>query len=136
MSATSSFRSVPRAALITKKLLQRFSKYYRGILLLTSNRAESIDRAPQSRIHLTLQYPDLQPCAREHIWRQFVAQSAESKVTDEAYARLAQLPVNGRQIKNVDKSATPLATRQDTHVRVEQIRTILRVTWKAAGVEI
>lgn len=103
---------------------------------MTCNRAESIDRAFQRRVHLTLRYPHLQPCAREHIWRQFVAQSAESKVPDETYARLAQLPVNGRQIKNVVENATLLAARQDTRVGVEQIWTVLRATGKAAGAEI
>lgn len=72
-------------------------EYCRGILLMTTNRAGSIDRAFKSRVHLTLQYPDLDPKAREHIWRRFIAQLAEkSSISDETYARLAQLPVNGR----------------------------------------
>lgn len=96
---------------------------------MTTNRAESIDRAFQSRVHLTLNYPDLQPHAKEKIWRQFVTQSEEgSCLTDETFARLAQLPLNGRQIKNIVKSAILLATQQNEIVGLEQIQTVLMAT--------
>lgn len=104
---------------------------------MTTNRADSIDRAFKSRVHLTLQYPDLAPDAKEHIWRQFIAQSAGSNtITEETYARLAQLPVNGRQIKNVVKSATLLAAQQKTSVGTEQIRIVLGATGEAVDVDI
>ncbi|GJC77371.1 putative AAA domain-containing protein [Colletotrichum liriopes] len=47
----------------------RLLEYHCGILIMTTNRADSIDRAFQSRIHLTLHYLDLDVKAREHIWR-------------------------------------------------------------------
>ncbi|POS74188.1 ATPase [Diaporthe helianthi] len=112
----------------------RVLEYYRGILFMTTNRAESIDRAFQSRVHLTLKYPDLQPFAKEHIWRQFMTQSGESSgLPDETFAHLAQLPLNGRQIKNVVKSAMLLATQQNQSVGLEQIQTVLRATGHGGG---
>lgn len=123
--------------LIKTNLHTSVLEYYRGILLMTTNRADSIDRAFKSRIHLTLRYPDLEPDAKEHIWRKFIAQSADNNsITDETYARLAQLSVNGRQIKNVVKSATLLAGQQKTGVGIEQVRIVLRATGEAEGVEI
>ncbi|KAK5631151.1 hypothetical protein RRF57_006866 [Xylaria bambusicola] len=109
----------------------RLLEYYRGILFMTSNRAEMIDRAFHSRIHLTLHYPDLKPTAREHIWRQFASRSQfENRLTDDDIKNLAELPLNGRQIKNVVKIATLLAAQQDMALGMDQIRTVLEATRK------
>lgn len=98
-------------------------------MFMTTNRADAIDRAFQSRIHLTLHYPDLEPAAKEHIWRQFTSQSeTENALTDEVYGRLAQLPMNGRQIKNVVKIAGLLASREKANLGIEQIRIVLQAT--------
>ncbi|KAE8326018.1 P-loop containing nucleoside triphosphate hydrolase protein [Aspergillus sergii] len=45
----------------------RLLDYYRGILTMTSNRADIIDRALKSKIHLILHYPELVPQAKEQI---------------------------------------------------------------------
>lgn len=101
---------------------------------MTTNRGDSIDSAFHSRVHLTLNYPELQPDAKEHIWRQFVTKSAESSsLTDETFGNLAQLPLNGRQIKNIVKSATLLATQQKKSVGMEQIQIVLTATGHGAG---
>lgn len=118
-------------------MLHSLLEYYRGILLMTTNRADSIDRAFKSRVHLTLHYPDLEADAKEHIWRQFITQSAQNDVlSDETYARLAQLPINGRQIKNVVQIATLLAAQKKSTLGFEQIRTVLMVTKEAGDVDI
>ncbi|KAJ3949653.1 uncharacterized protein N0V96_000777 [Colletotrichum fioriniae] len=107
----------------------RLLEYYRGILFMTSNRAETIDRAFHSRIHLTLHYPDLEPAAKDQIWRQFSQRSKlENRLTDKNIRDLAQLPMNGRQIKNVLKIATLLAGQEDTALSIGHIRTVLQAT--------
>ncbi|KAK1979345.1 hypothetical protein LZ30DRAFT_726568 [Colletotrichum cereale] len=107
----------------------RLLEYYRGILFMTSNRAETIDRAFHSRIHLTLHYPDLEPAAKNQIWRQFSQRSQlENRLTEENFRNLAQLPMNGRQIKNVLKIAALLAWQEDTALSIDQIRTVLQAT--------
>ncbi|GJC91403.1 ATPase [Colletotrichum higginsianum] len=118
----------------------RLLEYHRGILIMTTNRADSIDRAFQSRIHLTLHYPDLDAAAKEHIWRQFVARSlsiserddgrgaAAASLADESFACLARLPLNGREIKNIVKVATLLACQEQTVLGMGQIETVLRAT--------
>ena len=96
---------------------------------MTSNRADTIDPAFQSRVHLTLHYPDLDSTAKEHIWRRFTVQSQKaSTLTDESYARLAELPMNGRQIRNIVKIATLLAHQENTDLGIEQISTVLQAT--------
>ena len=102
-------------------------------MFMTSNRADTIDQAFKSRIHLTLHYPDLDLVAKEHIWRQFTSQSKQgsSTLTDEVYRGLAQLPMNGRQIKNVVKISMLLAHQEKAHLSIQHIHTVLQVTREA-----
>ncbi|KAE8317342.1 hypothetical protein BDV41DRAFT_561566 [Aspergillus transmontanensis] len=107
----------------------RLLEYYRGILIMTSNRADIIDWAFKSRIHLILHYPEPVPQAKEQIWRQFVNPSnSQNTLTDGAYSRLAALPMNGRQIKNVVQIATLLAGQEKTVLGIDQIRIVLQAT--------
>lgn len=102
-------------------------EYYRGILFMTSNRSEMIDRAFQSRIHLTLHYPDLTPESKEHIWRQLSSRSSAA-LTDDDFGRLRDLALNGRQIKNAIKNATMLANREKAALGVGHVKTVLAAT--------
>ncbi|KAI0404112.1 hypothetical protein F4802DRAFT_568975 [Xylaria palmicola] len=107
----------------------RMLEYYRGILFMTSNRADTIDRAFHSRIHLTLHYPDLELDARAQIWRQFTRQSrSDTCLTNEDINNLAGLPLNGRQIKNVVKISTLLAGQEKVALGLDHIRTVLDAT--------
>ncbi|KAJ5701260.1 hypothetical protein N7488_008808 [Penicillium malachiteum] len=115
----------------------RLLEYYRGIMLMTTNRASTIDHAFQSRIHLTLHYPDLDSTAKEHIWRQFTSQlQLDDTFTDEIYGRLAQLSMNGCQIKNTVKISALLAHKEKTKLGIQHIRTVLSATREAHGASI
>lgn len=56
-------------------------EYFEGILFLTTNRQDQFDEAFQSRIHLTIELPDLGPKERQGIWEALVR--FNDKVTDE-----------------------------------------------------
>lgn len=45
----------------------RLLEYYKGILFLTTNRVDNIDAAFESRIHLSLQYEELDTASRHHV---------------------------------------------------------------------
>ncbi|KAJ5523741.1 hypothetical protein N7494_010391 [Penicillium frequentans] len=112
----------------------RLLEYYRGIMLMTTNRASTIDRAFQSRIHLTLHYPELESAAKEHIWRQFTSQlELDNTFTDDMYSRLAQLSMNGRQIKNTVRISGLLAHNEKTKLGIQHLRTVLGATRDAHG---
>ncbi|TQN68631.1 ATP-dependent zinc metalloprotease FtsH, partial [Colletotrichum shisoi] len=85
----------------------RLLEYHRGILVMTTNRADSIDRAFQSRIHLTLHYPDLDAAAKEHIWRQFVARSLSISERD------GGRPPGGRVLRAPGEAAPERAGDQE-----------------------
>ncbi|KAK8074286.1 AAA family ATPase [Apiospora phragmitis] len=101
--------SVERELNITLEMTEKTLEYYTGMLFLTTNRGDAIDAAFQSRIHLTLQYPELSTDAKTHIWNQFLSRAPSSAVTTLEVSNLALLPLNGRQIKNIVKTASLLA---------------------------
>lgn len=49
----------------------RILEYYEGILILTTNRVSVFDQAFKSRIHLAIQFPELDFASRKSIWQTF-----------------------------------------------------------------
>ncbi|EKG19303.1 ATPase AAA+ type core [Macrophomina phaseolina MS6] len=106
----------------------RLLEYYEGILFLTTNRVENIDAAFESRIHLSLQYEDLDFASRRHVWVTFLARIASvTSFAEEELDRLAQRMMNGRQIKNVLKTAQLLATKKEAPLCFAHIETVLKL---------
>jgi SpoVK/Ycf46/Vps4 family AAA+-type ATPase len=100
---------------------------------MTTNRADTIDKAFHSRIHLTLKYPDLDEAAKEHIWRHFITLAGGGSFPAQVYQKLARLPMNGRQIKNTVKIASLVAARQKVALGVEHLQTALQAIEGADG---
>ncbi|KAL7807587.1 P-loop containing nucleoside triphosphate hydrolase protein [Trichoderma gracile] len=99
-------------------------EYYQGILFLTTNRAASLDHAFQSRVDLFLPYSDLTTAARRKVWQNFIVRAggeARFRVTEEDYDRLAVLKLNGREIKNLIKSARLLNMKSGQPVTTERL---------------
>jgi SpoVK/Ycf46/Vps4 family AAA+-type ATPase len=84
-------------------IFQRLLDYYRGILFLTTNRADVLDTAVLSRMTLRLSYPDLTNKTRLSIWRTML--SVANLQTDDQMSELTSLPLNGRQIRNIVRLA-------------------------------
>jgi len=82
----------------------RLLDYYRGLLFLTTNRPEVLDDAILSRVMLKLDYPHLDPTTRAKIWQSMFS---VAKLTLEgiSFDALAQLDLNGRQIRNLTRLA-------------------------------
>lgn len=112
----------------------RTLEYYEGILFLTTNRAANIDPAFRSRLHVSLEYPDLPPASRRQVWRNFLEAAAagggelgRAELGETDLEELAALDLNGRQIKNILKTAQLLASRKKTPLRRSFIDTILAI---------
>lgn len=119
-----------RNALVS--IFLRQLEYYQGILFLTTNRVATFDEAFHSRIHISLCYSALTVEAREQVWRNF-GERMEGGVdlTGEDYKRFAKEEegLNGRQIKNVFRTAQALASDRETRVgrrEVEQVLGVMR----------
>lgn len=109
----------------------RILEYYEGILFLTTNRVENIDPAFQSRIHISMEYAELTASSRRHVWSNFLNISTQAhEFSDADLDRLAEYPMNGRQIKNVLKTAQLLASRKGAPLRFENVDTVLSIEKK------
>ncbi|KAG4433294.1 hypothetical protein IFR05_011214 [Cadophora sp. M221] len=109
-------------------LFLRILEYYEGILFLTTNRLTSFDLAFKSRIHLALRYTALDHQRRKELWKLFI--SLTSKESLEAWDEsvldaLAQVDINGRQIKNSVRTASTLARSMNMVLGKEHIDIVL-----------
>jgi hypothetical protein len=115
----------------------RMLEYYEGILFLTTNRVKDMDPAFQSRIHMSLEYPELDTTSRNAVWRTFLGRtvtldkkfhgSDAYDVTEKEIARLSNLNLNGRQIKNVLKMANLLSCQKGEKLNFGHLQKVLRV---------
>ena len=101
----------------------RLLDYYRGILFLTTNRADVLDHAVRSRVMLKLEYPDLDLEARQVIWRTML-DMAGLELSEGDLAELARAEINGRQIRNLTRLAKIL--HPEGRVDLEQMQAVLR----------
>jgi len=154
----------------------RVLEYYEGIMFLTTNRVQTFDAAFQSRIHISLEYPELDINSRKTIWQNFLEQHNKAQVsarerplrmsvsaakaqqsavasgekdadalaaeaekyrsertlphamTEKDVANLATLKMNGRQIKNVLKTAQLLASQRGQGLSFEHVKVVMDVT--------
>ncbi|RDA92889.1 hypothetical protein CP533_3889 [Ophiocordyceps camponoti-saundersi (nom. inval.)] len=96
-------------------LFLRALEYYRGVLILTTNRVRSFDRAFLSRIHVALHYGDLTDDHRRLIWsnacdRLERLSRGRVRVSDAVRSAVGLLPdANGREIRNALQTALALA---------------------------
>ena len=120
---------------------------------MTTNRVRSFDEAFQSRIHVALHYEDLSPDAKRKIWIAFLKKARDSSpVLTPASAKLngivktganrtgthaefshddlralGEKKVNGRQIKNVVRTASALAGARKELVGYEHLVEVLNL---------
>jgi SpoVK/Ycf46/Vps4 family AAA+-type ATPase len=96
-------RDVTRNALVS--IFLRQLEYFQGILILTTNRIAECDAAFESRIHVSVPYPDLDETKRKQIWNTFLQQAKGTKndmvveVNNDEVSELSQIHVNGRQVR-------------------------------------
>lgn len=106
----------------------RTLEYYEGLMFMTTNRADNIDAAFQSRIHVSLQYPDLTNISRRQIWANFLEGSEHTHdITELDLDELCTVQLNGRQIKNVLKTAQLLALRKKKNLDRAFVETVLTI---------
>ena len=130
---TRSTSSLERNKLVA--IFLRLLEYFSGLMFLTTNRLSDMDPAFESRIHLTLNYTDLDKTSRKHIWTTFLSSHArttgsnggENVFTDAELERLAREKLNGRQIKNVVKTAGLLASKYEVGLGMGHLETVLRL---------
>ncbi|CAI6033039.1 unnamed protein product [Clonostachys chloroleuca] len=131
--AARTLTDIKRNAIVS--IFLRELEYYQGILILTTNHANFIDQAFQSRIHLSLQYDAPDIAARKSIWQNFAKATSNSRVTmdlsEADLDTLAAIPLNGRQIKNAMSNA--IRTTMSSTTRTVTAKDLI-ATAKLSGV--
>ncbi|EME83639.1 uncharacterized protein MYCFIDRAFT_47080 [Pseudocercospora fijiensis CIRAD86] len=103
----------------------RVLEYYQGIMFLTTNRVETFDTAFASRIHLSLEYPELNKKSRKGIWETFLKRLPEHNMSEKEVEKLAEKQLNGREIKNFLKSAQLLANFEKEVLAYQHVETVI-----------
>ncbi|KAK4972111.1 hypothetical protein LTR42_006617 [Elasticomyces elasticus] len=124
--------NMQRNALVSTFL--RLIEFYDGILILTTNRVGIFDEAFKSRIQLALRYDSLNDGQRRRIWTNFLERlSSVEEVMDLSQIRgkldeLAQVPINGREIRNTINTARQLARFQKVPLNYGHVQKVLSVS--------
>jgi AAA+ superfamily predicted ATPase len=141
LEARTSDTEANRNALVS--VLLRVLEYYDGIIILTTNRINSLDIAVQSRIHLAIRYDDLDQKQKQNVFRMFLQQLEENEpksikeyddVIDFVNEYGSMNKLNGRQIRNVVASALSLARSrarpggEDGKMTKEHLKEVLEIT--------
>lgn len=87
----------------------RLMDYFRGIMFMTTNRSSVLDPAVLSRITLNIKYPDFTVETRRKIWQ---SKLDDAKLRIDSIDKLAQLNLNGREIRNMVRLGKIMFTDQ------------------------
>lgn len=122
---------IHRNALVS--IFLRLLEYFQGILFLTTNRVETFDDAFQSRIHVALRYGDLTTKAKRSVWTMFLDLCRAQKgcpvadFSDSDLDALSRHQLNGRQIKNIVRTAQALALNERTTLGLAHVKRVMEV---------
>lgn len=106
----------------------RVLEYYQGILFLTTNRITTFDDAFKSRIHVPLRYSNLPFASRRQIWKTLLAKVEDGADVDDADLDvLGQHALNGRQVKNVVRTARSLARFGGRRLGLAQLQQVVEI---------
>ena len=101
-------------------------------MFLTTNRIGSFDDAFKSRIHLAIMYPALPLTSRKSLWDMFLRKASPGSslewLNPESLERIANEDLNGRQIKNIARTAATLAAGEGSALSFAHIETALKAT--------
>ncbi|CAI7584664.1 unnamed protein product [Penicillium manginii] len=87
---------------------------------------KNMDPAFESRIHVSIRYPELDVTSLKQIWTQFIGDSSLCQVSDNELEELAKLELNGRRIKNILRTAHLLSQEENsTGISFEDIKEVL-----------
>lgn len=92
-------------------------EYYQGILILTTNRVNTMDVAFQSRIQIGLGFKSMSPEIRAKVWKQLLTLNGRDKIIGpdalkKVQRELSKYELNGRQIRNALNVAEGLAFQE------------------------
>lgn len=101
--------------------------------MLTTNRVAEFDEAFISRIHLALNYPELEPWMRKEIWINAIRRLPADQLaidTDRDLDDIAKVPLNGRIISYAVRTAKAIADEDKTKLSINHLWDVVSVQQK------
>lgn len=126
---TSGPGAIERNAMVA--IFLRLLEYHNGVLFLTTNRCEDFDEAFHSRISVIMEYGSLTDEKRAKIWENLLRAAGIEGIDTPTLAALS--PINGRQIKNVIRSASILARSEGRAVTQRDIEKVIPLVTARVG---
>jgi hypothetical protein len=123
-----SLHDMQRNSLVS--IFLRTLEYYSGILFMTTNRVATFDDAFKSRIHVPLKYGELPASSRVKVWKNFLEKlevDGGIDIDEAGYEKLAEGRLNGRQIKNVVRTAKSLASYKKRRLDTAQLQQVMDI---------
>jgi AAA+ superfamily predicted ATPase len=111
-------------------LLARMESY-RGVAVLTTNLASTLDRAFLRRLRFVVPFPFPDMAARKQLWQKAFPPSVA--VEDLDFDGLARLPLSGGTIRTIAMAAAIAATATDAAVHIDQVLAAARREYIKAG---
>ncbi|KAK5167771.1 uncharacterized protein LTR77_007470 [Saxophila tyrrhenica] len=102
-------------------------EYFSGILILTTNRVAQFDEAFISRIHLAINYPDLEPWMRKAIWTNALRRLDGRTDWGDELEEIAKVPLNGRVIAYSVRTAKAIADAEGEELGVGHLKDVVAV---------
>jgi SpoVK/Ycf46/Vps4 family AAA+-type ATPase len=117
-------------------------EYYKGLLFVTTNREYTFDEAFKNRMHAIVRFPELGYNSRLNIWRNFLFNSRRPIPLDESLSKdeteiqiLAKLKCNGRDIRNLIRTAFSYASSYNQKLGVRHIAVVMKELSQEKNVE-
>jgi AAA+ superfamily predicted ATPase len=109
----------------------RILEYYEGIMFLTTNRISTFDAAFKSRIHIAIKYRALSTASRRDVWKTFAKKaspnSAIQGMDDRFLDTISAKDLNGRQIKNIVRTAHAIAISSNEKLATKHIESAMEI---------
>ena len=124
-------RSQDRYANLETNLLLQLMERFDGVVLLTTNLKQNIDKAFLRRIMFKIYFEAPEPAEREQIWRLFVPQAIATKID---FKRLAtSFELTGGSIRSAALRATLRATANHREISMQDLAECAQIEIQGMG---
>jgi len=100
-------------------------------MFLTTNRISTFDAAFKSRIHVAIKYSGLSASSRRDVWKTFANKASPNSALqwmDDCFLNtISAKELNGRQIKNVVRTAHAMAVSSNEAISTKHIESAIKI---------
>ncbi|KAF2268870.1 P-loop containing nucleoside triphosphate hydrolase protein [Lojkania enalia] len=110
-------------------------EYFGGVIFLTTNDSNLIDRAVISRVHVHLQFSPLDATRRSQVWTSFISRlpPKQFEISKEQIESLSKWKLNGREIRNMLRTTITWRSKDQRPITLDDLDNILAITYPNAG---